>query len=322
MKQEVVVDEKLQEILRLAKQKKKNRYGGRHKIDSIDGMIMSAPPVIGYLLFSLFPIVLSLMVSFTELHSYYFGDMVWVGLKNYIEILSSEMFWISLKNSLYYSLSVPLNLALGIFLANMLTKNAKGRSIARVILFFPTICSGVAVTLMWQWIYEPNFGVLNTLLSALGLNKVPFTIDARFFMPSVLFMQLWKEGTNIILIQAAFAQVDESLKEAARLDGANERQVFWHVSFKAITPTLFYLLVMNFLTAMQEMSVMQVLTSNGVGPNYAAVTMSYYQYRMSFVAIASQGFGYGCAMGWIIALIIIAITRLQFWLSKKWVSYD
>ena len=304
------------------KKKIKKPYNRMKQRENRDGTIMSSIPFIGYILFSLFPMGLSLVVSFTELHSYQLASMKWVGLDNYISILQSEMLLVALKNSLYYCLSVPINMVVSLFIANLLTKKIKGVEFSRTLLFLPTICSTVGVTLMWSWIYEPNFGFINTVLSALGMDKIGFTTTKEWFMPAIIFMTLWRSGTNIVLMQSALANVDNSLKEAARVDGATERQVFWKITFPSITPTLFYQLVMNFIAAMQEMAIMQVLATNGVGPGFSAVTLAYYQYRMAFVDIMTDGMGKGCALGWIIAIVVIVITRLQFKISEKWVSYD
>lgn len=304
------------------KKKIKKPYNRMKQRENRDGTIMSSIPFIGYILFSLFPMGLSLVVSFTELHSYQLASMKWVGLDNYISILQSEMLLVALKNSLYYCLSVPINMVVSLFIANLLTKKIKGVEFSRTLLFLPTICSTVGVTLMWSWIYEPNFGFINTVLSALGMDKIGFTTTKEWFMPAIIFMTLWRSGTNIVLMQSALANVDNSLKEAARVDGATERQVFWKITFPGVTPTLFYQLVMNIIAAMQEMAVMQVLASNGVGPGFSAVTLAYYQYRMAFVDIMTHGMGKGCALGWIIAIVVIVITRLQFKISEKWVSYD
>lgn len=304
------------------KNKTKKTYNRMKQRENLDGTIMSSIPFVGYILFSLFPMGLSLVVSFTELHSYQLSSMKWIGLDNYLSILQSEMLLTALKNSLYYCLSVPINMVTSLFIANLLTKKIKGVEFSRSILFLPTICSTVGVTLMWSWIYEPNFGFINTILSILGIDKIGFTTTKEWFMPAIIFMTLWRSGTNIVLMQSALANVDNSLKEAARVDGATERQVFWKITFPSITPTLFYQLVMNFIAAMQEMAIMQVLATNGVGPGFSAVTLAYYQYRMAFVDIMTDGMGKGCALGWIIAIVVIVITRLQFKISEKWVSYD
>ncbi len=300
----------------------KKTYNRMKKRENRDGTIMAALPFIGYILFSLFPMGLSLVVSFTELHSYRLTSMKWVGLNNYISVLSSRWALMSLKNSLYYCLSVPINMVASLFIANLLTKKIKGVEFSRTLLFLPTICSTVGVSLMWSWIYEPNFGFINTILGSLGMDKIGFTTTKEWFMPAVLIMSLWRSGTNIVLVQSALSNVSSTLKEAARVDGATERQVFWKITFPGITPTLFYQLVMNFIAAMQEMGIMQVLATNGVGPGFAAVTLAYYQYRMAFIDVMVDGMGKGCALGWIIAIVIIAVTRLQFKISEKWVSYD
>ena len=304
------------------KNKTKKTYNRMKQRENLDGTIMSSIPFVGYILFSLFPMGLSLVVSFTELHSYQLSSMKWIGLDNYLSILQSEMLLTALKNSMYYCLSVPIKMVTSLFIANLLTKKIKGVEFSRSILFLPTICSTVGVTLMWSWIYEPNFGFINTILSILGIDKIGFTTTKEWFMPAIIFMTLWRSGTNIVLMQSALANVDNSLKEAARVDGATERQVFWKITFPSITPTLFYQLVMNFIAAMQEMAIMQVLATNGVGPGFSAVTLAYYQYRMAFVDIMTDGMGKGCALGWIIAIVVIVITRLQFKISEKWVSYD
>ena len=123
-------------------------------------------------------------------------------------------------------------------------------------------------------------------------------------------------------MQNALKNVNESVKEAARMDGASEMQVFWKVVFPAITPTLFYLLVTNLVAAVQEMQIMQLLASDGTGPNFGALTLSYLVYRMGNVDHMSDGLGMASALGWLVAIFCILFTRLNFWLSKKWVHYD
>ena len=314
----VLTDEKLKK----PNPKKKSGMSAMKRRDNIDGTIRAAIPFIGYILFSFLPMMVSLVVSFTELHSYNFKLMEYTGIDNYIKIFKSERFYLALENSLVYCLSVPIKMALQLYLAHILTKNIGGGKFFRTVFFIPSICSGTAVTLVWSWILEPNFGIVNTVLKDLGMARIGFTTTKQWFMPSVLMLNTWWAATNVILMESAMATVDTSLKEAARIDGANERQVFWSVTFPCVTPTLFYHLVTGIINAMQELNIMQVLATNGTGPDFAAVTLTYYMYRMTGASIYVDGFGMACAMGWIIALIIILITRIQFWLSKKWVSYD
>ena len=314
---------------------KVDKYKGLGRRDNIDGTIMATLPFIGYILFSLFPMVFSLFISFTELHSYDFANdlrMLWSeGIEhtfdNYINLFYSEYIGISLINTLEFTLIVPVKLALQLYVANLLTKKVPGAKFFRVCFFIPTIMSTVAVATMWRWILEPKFGILNTVFRALNLPSHRFIEDAAEFMPCVWLLSIWWGGCNVILMDSALAAVDVSLKEAARVDGATEMRVFWSVVFPCMTPTLFYHLVMNFIHAMQEMGLMQVIvpTNMATGPGNKALTLSYYMYRLAFGAQSQSkfgGLGFGCALGWFIAVLIVVITRLQFWLSKKWVSYD
>lgn len=299
--------------------KRKNKW---LRNEEIAATLMASLPFIGFVLFTVFPMGLSLVVSFTDLRSYDLSRMHWVGLDNYIAVLKYDYLLTSIGNTFYFSLSVPINMAASLFIANLMTKPLKGKKFARTILFMPTICSSVGVTLMWTWIYEANYGVINTILASVGLPKIRFMQDVHWFMPSVLFMCMWQSGTNIVTMQTALTNVNENLREAARLDGATEKQVFWHITFPAITPTLFYILTMNLIGAMQEMAIMQVITTNGVGPGYRAVTLTYLLYRMAFTYTATEGLGMGSALSWLIAIMIIIINKVNFKLSEKWVSYD
>jgi sugar transport system (permease) (binding protein dependent transporter) len=289
---------------------------------NVIGTLMASPPFIGFLCFTMIPMILSLGISFTELHSYNLSLAKFTGFDNYLMVLKSDMLWTSVLNTLYFCLSVPINICASLFLAYILTRKIFFGKLARIILFIPQVCSTVAVTLMWQWIFEDNYGVINTVLSGVGLAKIPFMTDKNWFMPAVLTISLWQNGTNVVLLQAAFVNVNKSLQEAARLDGASERKVFWRVTLPALTPTLFYILTMNLITALQEQTVMQIITTNGVGPGYRALTLVYYIYRMAFTYTATMGMGMACALSWIVALLILLITKINFWLSKKWVCYD
>ncbi|HCS94809.1 MAG TPA: hypothetical protein DIV38_03615 [Clostridiales bacterium] len=283
---------------------------------------MASPPFIGFLCFTAVPMIMSLVISFTELHSYNLSLAKFIGIRNYVEVIKSEMLWTSILNTLYYCLSVPINICVSLFLANVLTRKIFCGKIARIILFVPQVCSSVAVTLMWQWIFEDNYGVINTVLTAMGLPKIAFMTDKNWFMPAVLTISLWQNGTNVVLLQAAFVNINKSLQEAARIDGANERKVFWRVTLPGLTPTLFYMLTMNLIAALQEQTVMQIITTNGVGPGYRALTLVYYIYRMAFTYTATMGMGMACALSWIVAIFILIVTRINFRLGQKWVCYD
>ncbi len=297
----------------------------------IVGTLMILAPLVCFIAFTLFPMLISLIVSFNDLHSYNMKYMEFVGWDNYKKIFAIGEFsdivmplslWDSIKNTLLFSLCVPINLSSAVFLANIISKKMPGNKFMRVILFMPQICSGVAVTLMWQWIFEDSFGVINTMLAAVGLNKVHWLTLPSPFTCAVLIISLWQHGTNVIILESAFLNVNQSTQEAARIDGANEFQVFWKVTFPALTPSIFYLLVMWTIAALQEQTVMQIITTNGVGPGNRAVTLVYYIYRLAFTYTSTWGMGIACALSWITAIFIILINRLLFASGKLWVKYD
>lgn len=292
--------------------------------EAIAGFLMACGPFVGYLIFGFFPLAMSLYLSFTDMFGFDLFSATWVGFKNYSAIFRDEdgMIRTAILNSLYYCLSVPINMLMSLFIANLLTKGLKGSGFARTILFIPSVCSSVGVTLMWSWILDSNFGVANTILVSMGLAKIPFISSAQWFMPSVLLISAWQNGTNIVLMQAALRNVRQEICEAAKVDGAKEITVFWKIIVPCITPTLFYLLVTQLVAAIQEMSVMQIISGNGYGPANRAVTLSYYMYLMSWRFYSRLGIGMASALSWVVAIAVIIFTRLNFRLSAKWVCYD
>lgn len=302
--------------------KKKEAVVG--KGEKIQGFLMAVIPFIGFLAFTAFPLGLTIFVSFTDLHSYDLTTLQWCGFDNYIKLFGLPMFKDAVVNTLYFLLSVPINLVSQLFIANLLNKplNKTFKKVARLILYIPTIIGGVAVALIWNWILEPNYGVFNSVLSALGLEKIGFTTTKEWFMPSVLIIKWWSAGLNVLIFQSALANVDNSLKEAARIDGASERRIFFSVVIPQISPMILYTLMTECIAAFQEMSVMQIIAGNGVGPSNSAVTLSYLMYRMTNENIYTEGFGLASALGIVLGIVVIIVSVTINTISKKFVSYD
>jgi multiple sugar transport system permease protein len=290
--------------------------------DQITGFLMACLPFVGFLIFSLYPMALSLVVSFFELKSYDLAMMKFVGFENYEFVFTNQWVRRSVINTLEYCLSVPINITMALFLANLFMKPLKGVRFGAAIAYLPTVCSVVSVTLAFQWIFEANYGVVNTLIDAFGGGKINFMGDARYFMPAVLTISVWMKGTNILQLQSALANVDQSLKEAAQIDGANGAQVFFKIVLPSISPTLFYVLVMWLVAALQEMTVMQLISNNGVGPDFKAMTITYYIYRIAITNNVTEGFGRASALSWVFAIAVMIISRILFKLSDKFVTYD
>ena len=295
---------------------------GRH--EKIEGFCMAIIPFLGFTVFTVFPLVLSVIVSFNDLHSYELSSMTFVGFGNYVKLFQNPMFKKAIVNTLIFSLCVPINLTSQLFLANLLSKplNKHFAKAARLVLYIPTVIGGLAISLIWNWILEPNFGVFNTILSSLGLEKIGFTTTEKWFMPSVLLIKWWSVGMNVLVLEAALANVDATLKEAARMDGASERTVFFRITLPQISPMLIYTFTMSFIDAVGEMATVQILSNGGLGPNGAAITLSYLMYRMVNAEMFTQGFGVGSALGLLIGIFTFGFLEFSNWAVRKWLSFD
>ena len=291
--------------------------------DNILGTAMASAPFLEFILFSTIPMAFSLYISFMDLRTVVLDAAQPVGWDNYKRLLDSSDTFMAMANTAKYCLHVVINLITAVFLANMLaTKRVLGKSAVRVIYFLPAVVPGVAATVMWSWIFNENYGLLNQLLGTLGLGKFEPYTNADHFIPAVWLLRLWVGGTNIVLLQSAFAGVNKSLQEAARLDGATERKVFWKITLPQISPTIFYLLIMNFVAAAQELATMQVFANNTIGPGGRALTVAYYLRRMVGEEVQAKGYGMASAMSWMFSILLIVFTRLCFRASNKIVSYD
>lgn len=284
------------------------------------GLGMVIVPFLGFLCFTCFPIILSFIISFSQLRSVLIQEAVFkgVGISNYVYIIKDSYTWYAMRTTLVYSTTAFINLGISVFLANVMHKNIIGRKVWLVVFFLPQMFSGVAITLMFRWIFAST-GVINTFLMNMNVEPIAFFTDSTWFMPSVMLMSAWQHCTNIVVLLSAFAGINKSLQEAARLDGANELNVFWRITFPQLTPTIFYLLTMNLITALQEQGVFQLLNTTGTGPNFWGLTLTFQMYRLININLS---YGLSCALSWFICVFILIITRLNFWLSKKWVSYD
>ncbi|PWM74256.1 MAG: hypothetical protein DBX59_03985 [Bacillota bacterium] len=276
-------------------------------------------PFLGFLCFTLFPMLMSLLLSFSNLRSALISEATFdAGFQNYIFILKDEYTWKALRTTLVYSLTTFINLTLAVFLANVMHKQICGKKFWLIIFFLPQVCSSVSTTLMWRWILSEN-GVFNNILGALGAEPIYFFTDASWYMIAIFMMSAWQHGTNIVVLLSAFAGINASLQEASRLDGANEWQVFWKITLPQLTPTIYYLLTINLIASLQEQAIFQFLNTTGVGPDFWGLTLTYQMYRLINV---NYQYGLSCALSWCIGIFIMIITAINSKLSEKWVSYD
>ncbi len=300
------------------KEKKRKKYR-----DGVSGLLMALPPVIGFAIFGLIPQVVSLWLSFQEAHSFDFAQSVFVGFRNFGEILSDKSFYLAIGYTVFYMIPTFVCIALGLAIAVLISnKGLRGKKFFRSVFFVPYVCSVVATTVMWYWIFEEDYGILNGILvSSFGEGaRVGWLSTETPFRMAMLFMLIWSGcGYNIILYQSAIASVDNTLYEAADIDGATSAQKFFHITWPSIMPTTFFMFIMGVINGLQAFTTQQVWGDQvgGQGPNQSALTAVYYIYRKAWVEPTTYGMGYASAASWILALLIGLVTVINFRVKKR-----
>lgn len=305
------------------KEKTKRKIGK----EAIYGTVLAGIPLIGALLFTLIPLVFSLILSFCSMKGFGIESLEFLRGKeffsNYSYILKDRLFWKSVGNTFYAALSLPLSMILALLLSVLLNADVKGKTALRTIYFLPYVCSVVALTSMWRLVLDTNYGILNEFVSMLGFEKVNWLSNEKTYMPVMILMGAWTNlGFNVILFSAALTGIPKTYYEAARMDGAGRLTQFVKITFPLISPTTFYLLVMGLIGSIQDFTRFQAIGFGDTGPNNAGLTMVFYLYQQGFVNNYTYGMGFAAATSWIVALLILGLTVLNFKVSKRWVHYD
>ena len=294
---------------------------GKEEVQSI---LYANIPLFGFCFFGLIPLLLSLYLCFNSFKGLRLHTAKFVAWENFSKILQDEMFWQSLGNTAFVLVAAVVALLLSLAVSALIATNVRGAKGFKAIYFVPYVCSLVAITFMWKWIYDYNYGVLNTTLMDWGWIQEPISWlgSAEFYRTAMFVLLVWSStGFNIILLTAALIGVPRELHEAAQIDGAGEFRRFFSITLPLISPTIFYLLIMGLIGALQEFIRFQVMTPDG-GPEYQGMTVVFYLYRQLFNASGGSDLGVASAMGWIIAVLISAVTILNFSLQRRWVNYD
>lgn len=292
--------------------------------EEVQGILYANIPFFGFCLFGLIPLLLSLYLCFNSFKGLRLHTAKFVEWENFSKILQDEMFWQSLGNTAFVLVAAVVALLLSLAVSALIATNVRGAKGFKAIYFVPYVCSLVAITFMWKWIYDYNYGVLNTTLMDWGWIQEPISWlgSAEYYRTAMFVLLVWSStGFNIILLTAALIGVPKELHEAAQIDGAGEFRRFFSITLPLISPTIFYLLIMGLIGALQEFIRFQVMTPDG-GPEYQGMTVVFYLYRQLFNASGGSDLGVASAMGWIIAVLISVVTILNFRLQRRWVNYD
>ena len=275
-----------------------------------------SPWLIGFVGFLLGPMIASVYISLTEWDS--FTPAEFVGLDNYVRALTNDpIFWKALGNTFYYALvSVPLGLAIGVWLANLLNKKVRGRKLFRTMIYLPTLVPLVATAMVFKMVLAPN-GPLNDLLGVLGISGPDWLLDPTWVKPALVVLSAWGAGGATVLLLSAMNSIPKEFYEAAEIDGAGPIRQFWSITFPQITPIIFFNLIMGLIGAFQIFSQVYILTAGG--PDNASMTMVPLLFREAF---SFYHFGYASAVAWLLFVVIIGFTALAFRTSRSWVFYE
>ena len=287
------------------------------RIEERYGYLFISPWLIGFVIFSGGPILVSIFMSFT------FYDIVnpsrWTGFGNYISLFQDELFWISLKSTATYAAStVGVGIVAAFAMALLLNRSIAGLSFWRTLFYLPSVISGVAVSLLWMWIFQRDFGILNQLLWQLFRIEGPgwFSSD-KWVIPSLMIMSLWSIGGGIIIYLARLQSIPTELYEAAEIDGAGTWRKLWSVTIPLMTPVIFFQLIMGIIGSFQVFTVAFVVTSGR--PTYAWLFYVLYLYRNAF---EYYKMGYASAMAWVLFTILLLLTASVFRTAQYWVYYE
>jgi len=276
------------------------------------------PAVLGLAVFTVLPVGLAIVMSLFDWPI--FGKRAFVGFDNYVTLLtSSPDFWPALRNSAVFTLLyVPLNLVVALGLSLLLGPRIRGRAVFRVLFFIPVVTPIVASALIWRLVLQPD-GLLNGMsMSLFGWELPNFLVDQNWAMFAVVAMSVWAGmGYNMLVLTAALEQVPTSVVEAAQIDGARGIRLIWQVIIPLISPAIFFAAVMTIISSMQVFAQPQLLTGGGPGTSTVPLVMFIYNTGFKF-----QDLGLAAAGAWILFVIIIGITALQFRAQKRWVHYE
>lgn len=275
-----------------------------------------SPWLVGFVLLMLVPMLTSAYISLTRWNL--LKPPVFVGLENFKTIFADPLFYKSMRVTFTYTLfAVPLNIVLSVFMAILLNNKIKGMNVYRTLFYLPAVVSGVVIALVWMWMFQPEFGIINNLLSYIGIQGPKWIYDENWAMPSLILMSLWNVGGNIVLYLAALQGVPTEQYEAASIDGARWLDKFLNITLPGISPTLLFTTLTGVINSLQTFTQAYVMTNGG--PNESTTFYAYYIYNNAFVY---RKMGEASAQGWIMFAIICVISLLIMKTSAGKVYYD
>jgi multiple sugar transport system permease protein len=283
-----------------------------HK-DGTWAFLLLLPNILGFMAFTLIPVFASFALSFTSWDM--LSPMKWVGLSNYTELARDETFIKVFWNTIYFAgISVPAGIVISLFLAVALDQNIRFKKFYRAAFFLPVVSSMVAVAVVWQFIYNPEYGLMNYFLNMIGVQGPDWLTSTFWAMPAVIITSIWKNlGFNMLIYLAGLQGISEDYYEAADIDGARWHQKFLFITVPLLSPTTFFVTVMSFISSFQVFDTIFLMTQGG--PARSTSVIVHYLYENAFKYFSM---GYASAMAYILFFMVLIITLIQFWVQKKW----
>lgn len=284
------------------------------------------PSFIGMLVFCLVPILISILLSFTDwdgletLNLNGFLSDHFIGLANYKDILSSSEFYAALSHTCYYIiLYIPLMMAASLAVATLLNKGYRGTTVYRILYYIPVLTSWVAGSLIWKWVLSPQYGIVNNLLKVIGIKGPSWLQSEVWAMPAIALASVWKDmGFFGLILLSGLQRIDKTYYEAAEVDGASNFKKLMKITLPLLTPSIFYVLIVALINSFQLFPQVMIMTKDA-GPNGATQVMVERIYKYGFRYFKM---GYAAAYSWILFVIVFILTAVQMRVQKGWVHYD
>src|SRR5688572_6323255 len=281
------------------------------------GLAFLSPWLIGFLVFTLVPVAMSLYYSFTDYTL--LQPPLFKGMANYRALAEDPVFWKALRNTAVYGLfALPVGMLIALAVAMLLNAKVRGVTVYRTIVFLPSLVPAVASAMLWMWLFNARLGLINVALRAIGISNPPnWPTDADWAMSALVLMSFWGVGNTVVIYLAGLQDVPRELYEAADIDGASPLRKVWHVTLPVISPVIFFNLVMGIIGTVQILATPFIMTRGGPARSTYFYTMYLYDSAFEYLKM-----GYASAMAWVQLLIVLALTALAAWSGKRWVHYQ
>ena len=287
------------------------------RLEAVWGYVMIAPLVLGLGVFFYLALGASFFVSLTE------WDVLnvpkWVGLENYRTLFADPTFRRALLNTAYYTLlSVPIGVLVSLVLAVALNTNLRFRNVYRLVFFLPVLTMPVAIGVVWNWIYNPDFGLFNQLLGLFDGPRIKWLTDPHFAMPALVILSVWQgSGYGMIIFLAGLQNIPKEYYEAAQIDGATGWHRFLHVTLPLLSPTMFFVTVTSLISAFQIFDIVYAMTAGQASDTLRTVVYMIYEEGFKYFRM-----GHATAIAWILFAVILVVTAVQLRLQRRWVHYE